>query len=156
VLLDVHERVKTRAPDQYDPGRLVKFVFDHLAPATPRSIWYRLYTDGGLSDAITDYTHQRGALDTSAALSDVLILFYHAFPPESGIDHYGRQIVQLELRHHLRLRAAASVIYDTVYPGPEWAPVSFEQAERLETVRYRQAVAAALLVRPVLADRAEQ
>jgi hypothetical protein len=64
--------------------------------------------------------------------------------------------VQHQLRHDLRLRAAASVIYDAVYPGPEWAPVTFEQAERLETVHYRQAVEAALLVRPVLADRAEQ
>jgi hypothetical protein len=68
----------------------------------------------------------------------------------------GATIVQLDLRHDLRLRAAASVIYDAVYPGPEWAPVSFEQAERLETVHYRQAVEAALLVRPVLTDRAEQ
>jgi hypothetical protein len=64
--------------------------------------------------------------------------------------------VQHDLRHDLRLRAAASVIYDTVYPGPEWAPVSFEQAERLETVHYRQAVEAALLARPVLTGRAEQ
>jgi hypothetical protein len=64
--------------------------------------------------------------------------------------------VQHDLRHDLRLRAAASVIYDAVYPGPEWAPVSFEQAERLETVHYRQAVEAALLARPVLTDRAEQ
>lgn len=60
------------------------------------------------------------------------------------------------LRHDLRLRAAASVIYDAVYPGPEWAPVAFEEAERLETVHYRQAVEAALLARPVLTDRAEQ
>lgn len=56
----------------------------------------------------------------------------------------------------MRLRAAASVIYDAVYPGPEWALVSFDQAERLETVHYRQATEAALLVRPVLTDRAEQ
>jgi hypothetical protein len=60
------------------------------------------------------------------------------------------------LQHDMRLRAAASVIYDAVYPGPEWSPVTFEQAERLETIHYRQAVEAALLVRPVLADRAEQ
>jgi hypothetical protein len=91
----------------------------------------------------------------SRPLLDVAILFYNASSPESGIDHHGRQIMQLELRQDLWLRAAASVIYDTVYPGPEWAPVSFEQAERLETVHYRQAVAAALLVRPVLADRTE-
>jgi hypothetical protein len=29
--------------------------------------------------------------------------------------------VQQELQHDLRLRAAASVIYDAVYPGPEWS-----------------------------------
>jgi hypothetical protein len=68
----------------------------------------------------------------------------------------GANAVQQELRHDLRLRAAASVIYDAVYPSPEWAPVSFEQAERLETVHYRQAVEAALLVRPVLTEHAEQ
>jgi hypothetical protein len=64
--------------------------------------------------------------------------------------------VQQQLRHDLRLRAAASVIYDAVYPGPEWAPVTFEEAERLETVHYRQVVEAALLARPVLTERAEQ
>lgn len=64
--------------------------------------------------------------------------------------------MQQDLRHDLRLRAAASVIYDAVYPSPEWAPVSFEEAERMETVHYRQAVEAALLARPVLTDRAEQ
>jgi hypothetical protein len=46
--------------------------------------------------------------------------------------------------------------YDAGYPGPEWAPIGFEEAERLETVHYRQAVEAALLARPVLTDRAEQ
>lgn len=61
-----------------------------------------------------------------------------------------------QLRHDLRLRTAASVIYDAVYPGDEWTPVGFEEAERRETIHYRQAVAAALLVRPVLSDRAEQ
>jgi len=60
------------------------------------------------------------------------------------------------LRHDLRLRAAASVIYNAVYPSEEWSPVSFEEAERRETVHYRQAVEAALLVRPVLSDTAEQ
>jgi hypothetical protein len=68
----------------------------------------------------------------------------------------GVTAVQHHLRHDLRLRAAASVIYDAVYPGPEWAAVSFEEAERLETVHYRQAVEAALLARPVLTDQAEQ
>ncbi len=60
------------------------------------------------------------------------------------------------LRHDPRLRAAASVIYDAVYPTEEWAPVSFAEAERRETVHYRQAVEAALLARPVLTDTAEQ
>lgn len=60
------------------------------------------------------------------------------------------------LRHHLRLRTAASVIYDACYPTDEWAQASFEDAERLETVHYRQAVEAALLARPILSDRAEQ
>lgn len=64
--------------------------------------------------------------------------------------------MQQDLRHDLRLRAAASVIYDAVYPGEEWTPASFEEAERRETVHYRQAVEAALLVRSVLTDRAEQ
>lgn len=60
------------------------------------------------------------------------------------------------LRHDLRLRAAASVIYVACYPTDEWAQVNFEDAERLETLHYRQAVEAALLARPILADRAEQ
>jgi hypothetical protein len=68
----------------------------------------------------------------------------------------GSIAVQHDLRHDLRLREAASVIYDAVYPSEEWTPVTFEQAERLETVHYRQAVEAALLARPVLTDRAEQ
>ncbi len=65
-------------------------------------------------------------------------------------------IVQHQLRHDLRLRAAVSLIYDACYPGEEWTPVSFEEAERLQTVHYRQAVEAALLARPVLTDQAEQ
>jgi hypothetical protein len=60
------------------------------------------------------------------------------------------------LRHDVRLRAAVEIIYDVVYPGPEWTPVPFDEAERLQTVHYRQAVEAALRARPVLADRAEQ
>lgn len=64
--------------------------------------------------------------------------------------------MQHDLRHDLRLRAAASVIYDAVYPSEEWAPITFEEAERRETVHYRQAVEAALLVRPLLTDCAEQ
>lgn len=64
--------------------------------------------------------------------------------------------MQHDLRHDLRLRAAVSVIYDAVYPGDEWTPESFEEAERRETVHYRQAVEAALLARPILSDTAEQ
>lgn len=61
-----------------------------------------------------------------------------------------------DLRHDLRLRAAAGVIYDAVYPGEEWAPVGFEEAERRETLHYRQAVEAALLARSILRDTTEQ
>jgi hypothetical protein len=68
----------------------------------------------------------------------------------------GVRAVQHNLRHDLRLRAAASVIYDAVYPSDEWTPVGFEEAERRETVHYRQAVEAALLARPLLADQSHQ
>lgn len=64
--------------------------------------------------------------------------------------------MQQHMHHDWRLRVAASVIYDAVYPSEDWAPVSFEEAERRETIHYRQAVEAALLVRPVLTDHAEQ
>jgi hypothetical protein len=60
------------------------------------------------------------------------------------------------LRHDARLRSAANLIYETVYPSGEYTPLSFEEAERYETPHYRQAVAAALLARPILTDRAEQ
>ncbi|WP_019833748.1 hypothetical protein [Sphingomonas sp. PR090111-T3T-6A] len=60
------------------------------------------------------------------------------------------------LRHDLQLREAVSLIYDAVYPGDEWTPVSFEEAERLQTVHYRQAVEAAQRVRPVFSRSAEQ
>ena len=64
--------------------------------------------------------------------------------------------MQHDLQLDLRLRAAASVIYDACYPSEDWAPVRFEEAERLETVHYRQAVEAALVARSVLSDHAEQ
>lgn len=60
------------------------------------------------------------------------------------------------LRHDLRLRAAASVIYDACYPTDDWAQVTFDEAERLETLHYRQAVEAAMLARPIFASSAEQ
>lgn len=43
----------------------------------------------------------------------------------------------------LPIREAARTIYDAVYPSEEWAPVGFDEAERYETVHYRNAVAAA-------------
>ncbi|KQM62690.1 hypothetical protein ASE75_13760 [Sphingomonas sp. Leaf17] len=58
--------------------------------------------------------------------------------------------------HDLQLRAAARAIYENVYPTEEWAPVSFDQAERFGTVHYRQAVGAAQDARAVLAARNEQ
>lgn len=50
----------------------------------------------------------------------------------------------------MRLRAAARAIYDACYPGEEWAPVRFEEAERYGTVHYRQAVGAAIEARAAL------
>jgi len=55
------------------------------------------------------------------------------------------------VQHDVRLRAAARAIYDACYPGEEWAPVGFEEAERYGTVHYRQAVGAAMEARAVLA-----
>ena len=54
--------------------------------------------------------------------------------------------------HELRLREAAREIYEAVYPGEEWAPVGFEEAERHRTIHYRQAVDAARRARLALAD----
>ena len=55
------------------------------------------------------------------------------------------------MQHNVRLRAAARAIYDACYPGDEWAPVGFEEAERHGTIHYRQAVGAALEARALLA-----
>lgn len=52
-------------------------------------------------------------------------------------------------------RAVARAIYETVYPGDEWAPTGFQEAERLETAHYRNAVSAAVAVRPDLAPEPE-
>lgn len=60
------------------------------------------------------------------------------------------------MQHDLRLRAAARAIYDNVYPGEEWAPTTFEEAERCTTVHYRQAVEAARQARSVLVAPGEQ
>lgn len=58
--------------------------------------------------------------------------------------------MEMILQHDVRLRAAARAIYDACYPGDEWAPVGFDEAERCGTVHYRQAVGAALEAREVL------
>ena len=47
------------------------------------------------------------------------------------------------------LRSAAKAIYDTVYPSSEWTPVPFDEAELLQTVHYRNAIAAARYFQPV-------
>lgn len=54
------------------------------------------------------------------------------------------------LHHDEPLRAAARAIYEAVYPGEEWSPVGFEEAERFGTVHYRNAVSAAQVARGVL------
>ena len=59
------------------------------------------------------------------------------------------------MQHDLRLRAAAREIYDACYPSDEWAPCSFDEAERHGTVHYRQAVGAAQTASAVLASRGE-
>jgi hypothetical protein len=58
------------------------------------------------------------------------------------------------MQHDVRLRAAARAIYDACYPSEDWAPVGFEEAERCQTIHYRQAVQAARLARQQLADPA--
>ena len=60
------------------------------------------------------------------------------------------------MQHDLRLRAAARVIYDNVYPAVDPAPFSFDEAERFGTVEYRQAVGAAQDARSVLTARHDQ
>lgn len=47
------------------------------------------------------------------------------------------------------LREAARTIYNTVYPSEEWTPVPFDEAERLQTVHYRNAVTAARFFQPI-------
>lgn len=54
------------------------------------------------------------------------------------------------MHQDVQLRAAARAIYDACYPGEEWSPVGFEEAERCRTVHYRQAVGAAIAARAVL------
>lgn len=60
------------------------------------------------------------------------------------------------MRHDLRLRDAARAIYDACYPSEEWAPVGFDEAERLGTIHYRQAVEGAQRARIEFAARPAQ
>jgi hypothetical protein len=60
------------------------------------------------------------------------------------------------VQHDPLLRASARAIYDACYPSDEWAPVGFDDAERVRTVHYRQAVDAALRARCIYAARGEQ
>ena len=60
------------------------------------------------------------------------------------------------MQHDLRLRAAARVIYDNVYPPVDAVQFSFDEAERFGTVVYRQAVGAAQDARSVLAAHHDQ
>ena len=56
------------------------------------------------------------------------------------------------MHHDTKLRDAARAIYNAVYPGEEWAPLPFEDAERLGSVHYRNAVDAARKVRLEFAE----
>ena len=60
------------------------------------------------------------------------------------------------MQHDLQLRAAARAIYDACYPTEEWAPVSFDEAERFGTAHYRQAVGAAQEAQCVLGAKHQQ
>lgn len=59
------------------------------------------------------------------------------------------------MQHDRLLRAMARAIFDVCY-SDQWSPVGFEQAERLGTVHYRQAVDAAQQVRSLAAATGEQ
>ena len=48
------------------------------------------------------------------------------------------------MQHDVALREAARAIYESVYPGEEWTPIPFDEAERFGTVLDRNAVDAAL------------
>lgn len=60
------------------------------------------------------------------------------------------------MRHDALLRATARAIYDACYPSEDWAPVNFDEAERVRTVHYRQAVDAALRAKGIFAANGEQ
>jgi hypothetical protein len=80
-------------------------------------------------------------------------LFYCACPPfERRFDIEGEEIVQ----HDPLLRASARAIYDACYPSDDWTPIDFDEAERVRTVHYRQAVDAARRTRGIFAAKGEQ
>lgn len=60
------------------------------------------------------------------------------------------------MQHDLRPCAAARAVHDDVYPPADMAPFTLDEAERLRTVDYRQAVGAAQDAKSVLNARAEQ
>jgi len=60
------------------------------------------------------------------------------------------------VQHDPLLRAMAREIYDACYPTEDWAPVRFEEAERLGTIHYRQAVEAVLRTKALAAAKGEQ
>lgn len=56
----------------------------------------------------------------------------------------------MQLAHDAALRATARAIYETCYPSDEWTDVDFDEAERVGTLHYRQAVDAAHQARVTL------
>lgn len=60
------------------------------------------------------------------------------------------------MQHDVRLRALARAIYDACYPTEDWAPLSFDDAERNGAIHYRQTVGAALQARALLTKRGTQ
>ncbi|WP_066827622.1 hypothetical protein [Sphingomonas mali] len=60
------------------------------------------------------------------------------------------------MQHDPLLRAMARETYEACYPTEDWAPVRFEEAERLGTIHYRQAVEAAQRSRALSAAKGEQ
>jgi hypothetical protein len=60
------------------------------------------------------------------------------------------------MQHDPLLRAIARATYDACYPTEDWTPVAFDEAERLGTIHYRQAVDAALHAKALMAATGEQ
>lgn len=62
--------------------------------------------------------------------------------------------MELPTCQHDALRAAARGIYNSCYPSDEWAPIGFDEAERYDSVHYRQAIDAARIASLILASAA--